>query len=161
MQSAGCVDRLDPIEAELSGAALTVEGLDRAAEGSPAAGGVADAGAGAGVAEPGAVHPAAVRGGGRRRSPSAREAAVQRWGRVAWRKERVPARGPAAELLALEAEAEAAAAAGRAGGRAAGSKCARGCACWHRRGRPGGRRAVRDFAAEGRDRMDEWWTNLK
>jgi len=77
---------------------------------------------------------------------------------VAWRKERVPATGPAAELLALEAECAAAA---RGDERAA--ALLRQVRSWLAMlAAAGGDREVGElfaiFAREGRSRMDEWWS---
>src|SRR5215472_14366890 len=81
VQCCRVVDRLDAIEAELSGAALTVEGSTGQPKAHPL---LAEWRAQARVLESlsrALSIPLPSEDVGRRRSPSAREAAIQRWGR--------------------------------------------------------------------------------
>ena len=81
VQCCRCLDRLDAIEAELSGAALTVEGSTGQPRPHPL---LAEWRMQARVLESlsrALSIPLEGEDVGRRRSPSAREAAVQRWGR--------------------------------------------------------------------------------
>lgn len=79
---------------------------------------------------------------------------------MAWRKERVPDTGAAAELLALEAEAAAAAAGGDERAVALHRQVTTWLAMWRAGGsdrETGGLFVI--FAREGRSRLDEWWAN--
>lgn len=81
VQVCRCVDRMDAIEAELAGAALTVEGSTGQPKAHPL---LAEWRMQARVLESlsrALSIPLPGENVGRRRSPSAREAAVQRWGR--------------------------------------------------------------------------------